>query len=126
LGGLLELYMPALRPDYEKFNPDQKLPYMTQEDLNRARRWLVIDFTGNGIKDFISIDNMRQYVQALQRDSSYKIGVRIRFNHRVSYACFMEVLFTLWGENYKYWLDVRHESMTLYVVTFPPKPIVAD
>jgi len=81
---------------------------------------------GNGIKDFVSLDNTIQYLQCLDASSGYRSAIRIRFGPETSYACFMEVLSTLrlWGDHKYYWLDVRHNPMTIYVVLRPPEPVL--
>lgn len=122
-----QLTMVPLHPGANKFSYSQESPYLTQSRLNKARRWQTINFTGNGINDFIGLDNMRRYLQILDSDSCRETGVRISFGYQASFACFMEVLNTLhiWDDHKNYWLDVRHNPMTIYVVASPPKRLIS-
>jgi hypothetical protein len=122
-GGIIGLTMPSLKPRVGARQFLQELPYLS---LNKARCWQTIGFTGNGINDFICLDNARQYIQALTSDSGQGAGIRLAFRPEASYACFMEVLNMLdvWGEPKNYWLDVRHNPMKIYVIACPPEPTV--
>ncbi|MBO2032428.1 hypothetical protein J4D99_13615 [Siccationidurans ginsengisoli] len=113
--------MPAWKPVAESshFRYSQNLSSMPQAELDKIRRWQTVDFTGNGITDFIGLDNTQQYLCALGNDSCREAGIRLRFHHQARYACFMEVLYNVWAKNVWYWLDVHREPMVLYIVTPP-------
>jgi len=125
-GGILELHTPPLKPALATAQFMQGLPYLSLNEADKARRWQAVSFTGNGISDFVSLDNTLQCLQCLDGGSGQEAGIRIRFGPQVSYACFMEVLSMLWawGDHTYYWLDVRHNPTTIYVILRPPEPVL--
>lgn len=123
-GGIIELNIPPLKPASGTSQFAYGMPYLPLSQVDKARRWQTVSFTGNGINDFISLDATRQYLQCLT-SSNPKAALRLRFGPETSYACFMEVLSLLriWGDYKYYWLDVRHNPMTIYVILRSPAPI---
>lgn len=99
------------------------LPYLPPSKLSQAREWYTVGFIGQPLADFTSLQLGEAYVRALAVDTSYTGGVRLRFNSRVSYACFFEMLVRIHIAGQRYWLDVRHYPVTIYCVTLPPRHI---
>ena len=124
-GGIIELNLPQLRATPANARFAWGLPYLPLSVVSKARRWQTVSFTGDGINDFASLDITRQYLQCLDGSSDRRAAIRIQFGPEASYACFMEVLSTLWvwGKYKYYWLDVRHNPMTIYVILRSPAPI---
>ena len=120
-GGIIEMHVPPLRPITATIHFAQGLPYLSLNELGKARCWQTISFTGNGINDFSNLDAMQQYLQSLGGKDWHTAGIRIIFGHKASYACFAEVLsiLSVWGDHKYYWLDVRHKHLTVYVVVRP-------
>lgn len=119
LGSVQGITMPPLR-SLISWSPHNKLPYLSLTELETARSWQTVTFTGKPLADFMSLQTAEICLNKLKAAANNSGGVRLRFSRSVSYSCFFEVLFRVWVTGQQvYWLDVRHTPMTLYVVNLP-------
>lgn len=116
-GGMLQLTLSPLNPDSNKRN-SLDLPYKKPAELDAFRRWHDIDFTGEPIADFMAFESTIQLLKAIQADTSHEGGMRIHFQLHATYGSLAATLDVMNTFNQKrYWLDIKHEPLTLYVVT---------
>lgn len=113
-----------LRLTFFPLNPDSierrqiGLPYKTPSELNTIRPWHKVEFTGLPITDFIAFENVIQFVKVIQADTSHEGGVRIQFQQHATFSSLVAVLDVMNILNQKsYWLDIKHEPLTLYIIT---------
>lgn len=116
-GGMLPLTLFPLNPASSERN-NIELPYRKSAELDTLRRWHDIEFTGVPVTDFMAFESTIQLVKAILADTGHEGGIRIHFQLHARYsslAATLDVMNTL--NQKRYWLDIRHEPLTLYVVT---------
>ena len=117
----IQLRMPPLKPVERierNIRQDASLPYLSERELDHARPWRTIDFTGKPLNDFMNTATIDVALQTMNADTSQAGGVRIRFRASATYSNLIEALdlVKLNGQQ-KYFLDIRHNPVTLYAIT---------
>ncbi|RZK25208.1 MAG: hypothetical protein EOO63_16345 [Hymenobacter sp.] len=119
-GGMLRLTLFPLNPDAAMRRKGGML-FKTPAELDTVRPWHEVEFIGQPIPDFVAFDNVIQFVKAIQADTSHEGGVRIRFQQHATFSSLVASLDILGTLNQKrYWLDIKHEPLVLYVITNKP------
>jgi hypothetical protein len=124
LPNVMQLQMPPWKPSEGKF---WGVPvYGSKAELNNFRPWHDAEFTGAPINDFVNDAFTETAVKAIQADTSQAGGMRIRFGRHATYSNLIKVLDMMNYLNQKrYWLDIRHNPITLYAITNKPLPASA-
>lgn len=137
LWNVVQLTMPPLKADtsYLRFlsEPTKRKegkeynPYSTPWSKSAAtalrlmRPWHDVEFTGVYLADFFSATATESAVRQIIADTSHAGGVRIRFLKNSTYSNLVKVLDIMnCTKQKKYWLDIRHDSTTLYAITTLP------
>ena len=109
---------PPIPMQFER--PGLARPSLLPVQINAARQWRTVTFTGGSIPDFIDLQTVVTHLRALTAGTVHAGGIRIQLSPRVSYSLFFEVLSLVetFGQRTTCWLDTRHTPMTLYFVTF--------
>jgi hypothetical protein len=123
---VIQLTMPPLKPD--KSDIWLTAPaYKPVDKLNVLRPWHDTDFVGTPLNDFVNAKATQIAIRAINADSSHAGGVRIRLQQGATYGNLVNALDIMNIENQKkYWLDIRHQPITLYAVTdkaLPPDSV---
>jgi hypothetical protein len=119
-GGMLQLTLFPLNPDSATQRKSGML-FKTPTQLDTARPWHEVEFTGQSIPDFIAFENVIQFVKAIQADTGCEGGVCIRFQQHATFSSLVASLDVMGTFNQKrYWLDSKHEPLILYVITNKP------
>jgi hypothetical protein len=125
LPNVMQMTMPPLYSS--KANSWVVPVYGTVAELNRLRPWHDADFVGAPLNDFVNAEATQIAIRAINADSSHAGGVRIRFQPQATYGNLVDALDVMNIENQKkYWLDIRHQPITLYAVTdkaLPPDSV---
>jgi hypothetical protein len=126
---VLQVTMPALRID--KSASWSTVVYQPPAQLASFRRWHDVKFTGESLADFWSVAAAESATRQLIADTIHAGGVRIHFLAGSTYANLIKALdIMLYTDQKKYWLDIRHQQLTLYAITMErerkrsPKPPV--
>jgi hypothetical protein len=119
-GGMLPLTLQPLHPR----SAQRRLldyPYKMAIEVDAVQRWHNVDYTGAPITDFIAFASVSASIQAIKADTSHRSGVRICFQQRATFnslVATLDILVTLSQDRYcRYWLDIKHEPLTLYAIT---------
>ncbi len=104
--------------DLKAFGKEYRLPYKSAIELNRARPWHTIEFSGNALADSLSAVTTETAIRTILTDIDCAGGVRVRFLPGATYANLVKVLniMSYTGQK-RYWLDIRHKPTTLYAIT---------
>ena len=121
-GGMLRLNLFPLTPDSAARSRKEPF-YQTPAELDSIRPWHEVEFTGRSLLDFMAFEQTIQLVKVIQADTSHAGGVRIRFQRHATFSSLVAVLDALNILNQQhYWLNVKYEPLTLYVITNEPTP----
>lgn len=119
--GMLRLTLFPLNPDSAE-RRQIGIPYKTLAELDTIRPWHDAEFAGRAVDDFIAFERVIQFVKAIQADTSHEGGVRIRFKRHATFGSLVAALDIMDTLNlHRYWLDIKHEPLTLYVITNEPE-----
>ncbi|MVN74896.1 hypothetical protein GO988_01000 [Hymenobacter sp. HMF4947] len=128
LANMVQLTMPALKPDttglasYKRFSGSTETPfntpYQSVSKLDELRPWRTVEYGGNPLADFFSASTIEASLVAMQADSTYASGLRIRLRASATYKDLVKMLDMMLVANQKrYWLDTRHKPIILYAIT---------
>jgi hypothetical protein len=98
--------------------------YGPMSKINSFRPWHDAALTGAPLNDFINATSAEVAVKAINADTNRAGGVRIRFGQHTTYSNLVSVLDMMNYLNHKrYWLDIRHNPVTLYAITNQYVPV---
>jgi hypothetical protein len=119
---VLQVTMPSVKSSVDA--PWNNFVYKQPSELNALRPWHDADFVGAPLTDFVTASTIGNAVLAINADTSHVGGVRIRFRQQATYANLVKALDLMNVVNQKkYWLDIRHQPITLYAITAKDLPV---
>lgn len=118
---VLHLTMPALKfsqEDLQRFGRAYAIPYKSLDELDTLTNWRIVDFQANELNDFLSAATIESALIIGQLAKHKADGVRIRFRDNAMYANLVTALNIVNAAGQKrYFLDIRYQPMTLYVIS---------
>ncbi|WP_277226628.1 hypothetical protein [Hymenobacter sp. YC55] len=101
-----------------------QMPYcLSQQELLKFRPWHIINLTGSYWHDEFAYRLATITANNLNAASNHDAGMSIVLPNHANYSQLVKVLD--WAENIHlkmYWLDIRHQPITLYAITSKPLP----
>ncbi|WBO85318.1 hypothetical protein [Hymenobacter yonginensis] len=123
----LTMLGPKFPGAFDSFSPPRPLwpPYFSSYELAAFRPWQNIRFTGNLWQDYFSYQQTQVAANYLERDTTYRMGMKLVFEPSATYKSLIFALDQLQSRDIKqYWLDIYRLPNTLYA--FTDVPTVAD
>lgn len=123
--GVMQLTMPPVTLDTAMarlMGKDYDIPYMSLSELDTVRAWHNVEYRGRLLTDADNRLHIAVALQAIKDDTARAGGVRIRLHEHATYTNFIEALdmMNIYNQK-KYFLDVRHQTITLYAITSKSK-----